>query len=546
LLDSLLQEKMYFRRMKLVAMSFLLLPASVFVLGHVLNNPPNQTSAGDELMTVLSATTAHQPVFNINKTALGIDSKYFVKARSTTAPESLEPIDQQNTNTTILGPIFRKGIVNNKPNHENVTANTRDGRNFLDAFSYLSRLLQPIDRSDTIYTDPAEELEPMKYKDLRNLAATALFQIKERFSLLRFEAPVDTDVAVEAITAAIAKSNMLDYTIGTAFLFGAGLDILADLIIEERNIWTLHQQLDFWFLSGFLWGYAIGYGGPFWFGLENPVQDCAGKDLRDLLDDFNFNLDNLAGLSTTQLAIVTKALRLEQNQILYCVLSKSGSSTEAALVGSKLSEMVDITFLYKDLLTMANSEDPVFQTVVKPEDEERLSKQIRDCDAQLDQLWSNFELQVAVAYDFAYSNRKSSNIIKVAIGFINLFANICGVLIVAEVKAATGLPAIADIPPILSEKITNALQGQFTNDFLQGEGVAIVAMNAWAYGYYMPYFFGYENPDPGCGINEFHDVLRNHREFGTFGLTFGSPEHIVQGLFSTTANTLPIFAKYRV
>ena len=26
---------------------------------------------------------------------------------------------------------------------------------------------------------------------------------------------------------------------------------------------------------------------------ENPVQDCAGKDLRDLLDDFNFNLDNL-------------------------------------------------------------------------------------------------------------------------------------------------------------------------------------------------------------------------------------------------------------
>ena len=32
------------------------------------------------------------------------------------------------------------------------------------------------------------------------------------------------------------------------------------------------------------------------------------------------------------------------------------SSTEAALVGSKLSEMVDITFLYKDLLTMANSE----------------------------------------------------------------------------------------------------------------------------------------------------------------------------------------------
>jgi len=117
---------------------------------------------------------------------------------------------------------------------------------------------------------------------------------------------------------------------------------------------------------------------------------------------------------------------------------------------------------------------------------------------------------------------------------------------VAEVKAATGLPAIADIPPILSEKITNALQGQFTNDFLQGEGVAIVAMNAWAYGYYMPYFFGYENPDPGCGINEFHDVLRNYREFGTFGLTFGSPEHIVQGLFSTTANTLPIFAKYRV
>jgi len=46
-------------------------------------------------------------------------------------------------------------------------------------------------------------------------------------------------------------------------------------------------------------------------------------------------------------------------------------------VGSKLSEMVDITFLYKDLLNMANSEDPVFQTVVKPEDEERLSKQIR-------------------------------------------------------------------------------------------------------------------------------------------------------------------------
>ena len=32
------------------------------------------------------------------------------------------------------------------------------------------------------------------------------------------------------------------------------------------------------------------------------------------------------------------------------------SSTEAALVGSKLSEMVDITFLYKDLLNMANSE----------------------------------------------------------------------------------------------------------------------------------------------------------------------------------------------
>ena len=32
------------------------------------------------------------------------------------------------------------------------------------------------------------------------------------------------------------------------------------------------------------------------------------------------------------------------------------------------------------------------------------------------------------------------------------------VYISLEVKAATGLPAIADIPPILSEKITNALQ----------------------------------------------------------------------------------------
>ena len=28
----------------------------------------------------------------------------------------------------------------------------------------------------------AEELELMKYKDLRNLAATALFQIKERYN----------------------------------------------------------------------------------------------------------------------------------------------------------------------------------------------------------------------------------------------------------------------------------------------------------------------------------------------------------------------------
>ena len=29
----------------------------------------------------------------------------------------------------------------------------------------------------------------------------------------------------------------------------------------------------------------------------------------------------------------------------------------------------------------------------------------------------------------------------------------------------------------------------------------------------MPYFFGYENPDPGCGINEFHDVLRSEKVF---------------------------------
>merc|ERR1711862_726518 len=99
-----------------------------------------------------------------------------------------------------------------------------------------------------------------------------------------------------------------------------------------------------------------------------------------------------------------------------------------------------------------------------------------------------------------------------------------------------GIPGgVPFIDAINSNLKTFIVDGQFSNDFLLGEGFYVVAeFFGWGYSYHMTYFLFVEEADPGCGLADMEDVFSRYQQLRSLDLLM------------STGQVRPKFAKYLV
>lgn len=418
------------------------------------------------------------------------------------------------------------------------TSFNREEKSFVEVYDFITQLMKT-DVESLNTTEKAKDEKPVENELVRQGRAVLIF----RFNELMLELPALADTAVQKITESIAKKNMVDYTIASAFIFAATADTLSEFILLERNILEMFTELEAILINGYLWAYAIGFAGPFAIGLENPVQDCGSKDVLRLLADFEMEPSSISNMTNTQIFLFTNRFRSAAETRLFCIVSKTDRFVEAAVVSSVVDEHIDIVQLLQSFGTSPPSTPGTI-----PEDKlADLRIDLDDLDQELRKVWDGLEAQVLESYNFAYASRVSQNIIKVAIGIPNILGMVFGILGVLETMDAEELPAFADVPGVIVGAGTDVLtEGRATNEFFIAEFLNILGHQGWGYGYYAPYFLAIIDPDPGCGINQFHDVIRSYREFSNFTETFGTADEIASGRRILTLDVVPKFVAYRL
>jgi len=418
-------------------------------------------------------------------------------------------------------------------------ANVREGKSFAEVFTFMENLMKTNskDISQKALGSITEE------NDIVNEGkAVLIFRLNELKLLL----PTAVDNAVQTITESIAKRNMIDYTIGAAFIFAAAVDTVSEFFIQERNLLEAFTELEAIFIYGYLWSYAIGFAGPFLIGLEDPVQDCSSLDVLKLLDEFELDAQSVVNMTRLQLFLFSSKFRTSAEKQLFCVISKTDRFVDAAVVKTLLDESIDIIQLIYSFATAPPSLAAASGNISEVKLSE-LRKDLDELDQELHAIWNVLETQVVEAYNFAYASRVSQNIIKVMIGIPNVLGLVFGILSVAETFDAGNIPAAADIPGVLADATTTAMtEGRATNEFFFGELLNILGHQGWGYGYYAPLFTAIIDPTPECGVNQFHDVIRSYRDFQNFTETFGTADEIITGTRVLRLETLPKYASYRI
>jgi len=376
-------------------------------------------------------------------------------------------------------------------------------------------------------------------------ARQAAHIIKQRFTDLINKIPTDLDTAVSIVTEKQAKKNMISYTAAAAFFLGAIVDSVAVVFLEEMNTQDFFTSVEWFGINTFLYGYGIGFGAPFWIGVDNPRQDCGGLDFVKLVQEFKIDLDNLETFTQNERFLFQEKIRFEKGLRLFCVTSKVNGHKQAALADSEMDEMIGLISLYFKLNNQA--QNPGLEvTELTSKRIEELSRNIDELDNELKDIFGRFEKEIVASYDYVYSSIVSSNLIQFVIGALHVVGMVGGIFAVLDRTDTANFPANNISTTVLSNINELVEEGTFSNDLLVGDLLALFGQQCWGYGYYAPFFLTIQNPDPGCGIHDFYDIFRSYREFGDVRTFFGSPKQILSGAIILSVDNLPEYVKYRM
>ena len=286
----------------------------------------------------------HSP--NGNNVSMGIDA--FMSAFLSTHVKDEKPHVLQDHNQTSSEETDKQ-----KDNHDSdgdgidditVLNDTTYGRDSNDKFLFSNQvLLTPAqDRQLLIPFNPVDRAF-----------------VEAKYQSIITDLPSVIDNARSVIIRDKAIKNMLGYTIAGSYILGAFLDTVGVALLEKSGfgptlVGIVTDKADAG-LIWYLWWYAFGYGGPWYFpnifSGGDPNLQCSSAEFFELISDhgLTLNIQSFTAAAPGAAAVLKERLVRDFNSRLGCIVHKRGDYKEAAAVSQLFEMMLFLTDLHVQL-----------------------------------------------------------------------------------------------------------------------------------------------------------------------------------------------------
>ena len=185
--------------------------------------------------------------------------------------------------------------------------------------------------------------------------------VEAKYQSIITDLPSVIDNARSVIIRDKAIKNMLGYTIAGSYILGAFLDTVGVALLEKSGfgpalVGIVTDKADAG-LIWYLWWYAFGYGGPWYFpnifSGGDPDLQCSSEEFFQLISDhgLTLNIQSLTAAAPGAAAVLRERLARDFNSRLGCIVHKRGDYKEAASVSQLFEMMLFLTDLHVQLDT---------------------------------------------------------------------------------------------------------------------------------------------------------------------------------------------------
>ena len=185
--------------------------------------------------------------------------------------------------------------------------------------------------------------------------------VEAKYQSIITDLPSVIDNARSVIIRDKAIKNMLGYTIAGSYILGAFLDTVGVALLEKSGfgpalVGIVTDKADAG-LIWYLWWYAFGYGGPWYFpnifSGGDPNLQCSSEEFFQLISDhgLTLNIQSFTAAAPGAAAVLRERLVRDFNSRLGCIVHKRGDYKEAAAVSQLFEMMLFLTDLHVQLDT---------------------------------------------------------------------------------------------------------------------------------------------------------------------------------------------------
>ena len=185
--------------------------------------------------------------------------------------------------------------------------------------------------------------------------------VEAKYQSIITDLPSVIDNARSVIIRDKAIKNMLGYTIAGSYILGAFLDTVGVALLEKSGfgpalVGIVTDKADAG-LIWYLWWYAFGYGGPWYFpnifSGGDPNLQCSSEEFFQLISDhgLTLNIQSFTAAAPGAAAVLRERLARDFNSRLGCIVHKRGDYKEAAAVSQLFEMMLFLTDLHVQLDT---------------------------------------------------------------------------------------------------------------------------------------------------------------------------------------------------
>jgi len=415
-----------------------------------------------------------------------------------------------------ISPASYSGTEDNV--HDSKLSETESDLNFI--YNFLTNKLKGKHRDIVIEEKVNESVTSKDRLDTILFDDFSVNTIEEIFDGSILKLPSDIDRVRNIIVEDIATKNMLGYTKATAYILGAVVDTLAELLDREMLLTDLTSDPVLWFYLGWVWFYGWGFAGPWLFPRiysgGDPNLSCSSVDFFLLM--FNTKLStSLKSITTTmsegEMTIFIENIRLDYKSRLSCIIDEKRVYSEAEEIDGTLERLLDLISLHHHLAgpgQHVNDKDAL--------------------DAELLIIWDNLpaqieEVRLAVTARRAYNAR-----VIFLMGVLNLSGAICG----AFIEKLTGYDNLPSGAAFLRKSWRSTFMSSNSTYISTGLGSGFYILSelfGYGYAWSMPYFLFIKEADPGCGSkSEVDKIFKKYEELrnlqGILSVEEGIPDII--------------------